>query len=137
VKSIIQFALTFEGVSLGPIFGVFILGFFVSFSNGKGAWIGMMTSFSILIWIYTGSALHEKSPKILPLSTDFCSDLLIGNDTIGPTLAINDSSITFLLERYDSKESEEFRRVQIILTVQIFLLLDLLKEKVPSIMKDV
>ncbi|KAB7495314.1 hypothetical protein Anas_11618, partial [Armadillidium nasatum] len=109
VKSIIQFSLTLGGISLGPIVGVYLLGFFVSFGNGKGAWIGMLTSYLILIWMYTGSALHEKSPKILPLSTDFCSDLLIGNDTIGQTLAINDSSNTFLLERYDSKESEEFR----------------------------
>lgn len=61
--------------------------------------------------MYTGSVLHEKSPKILPLSSDFCSDLLIGNDTTGQTLTINDSSKTFLLGRYDSKDSEEFRFV--------------------------
>ncbi|KAB7497749.1 Sodium-coupled monocarboxylate transporter 1 [Armadillidium nasatum] len=35
VKSIIQFVLTFEGITLGPILGVYLLGFFVSYSNGK------------------------------------------------------------------------------------------------------
>ncbi|RXG51826.1 hypothetical protein Avbf_07113 [Armadillidium vulgare] len=81
--------------------------FIIEYSKAKTLYIRLFKL--ILIWMYTGSVLHEKSPKILPLSSDFCSDLLIGNDTTGQTLTINDSSKTFLLERYDSKDSEEFR----------------------------
>ncbi|KAB7494701.1 hypothetical protein Anas_13514, partial [Armadillidium nasatum] len=90
-RSIIQLTLALAGVSFGPVFGVQLLGIFVPFGNVKGAWIGLITSFSTLLWIYTGSLQYGKSPQVLPLSADFCSNLLTGNDTIGQNFVHNRS----------------------------------------------
>ncbi|KAB7501950.1 Sodium-coupled monocarboxylate transporter 1, partial [Armadillidium nasatum] len=90
-RSIIQLTLALAGISFGPVFGVQLLGIFVPFGNVKGAWIGLITSFSTLLWIYTGSLLYGKSPNVLPLSADFCSNSLTGNDTIGQNFTLNRS----------------------------------------------
>ncbi|KAB7498865.1 hypothetical protein Anas_05553, partial [Armadillidium nasatum] len=56
----------------GPIFGVFLIGFFCPRINAKGVWTGFITSTVLMLWISLGSLLYKKPLKFLSFSSDEC-----------------------------------------------------------------
>ncbi|RXG73388.1 hypothetical protein Avbf_00327, partial [Armadillidium vulgare] len=56
----------------GPIFGVFLIGFFCPRCNIEGVWTGFITSIVLILWISLGSFLYKKPLKFLSFSSDEC-----------------------------------------------------------------
>ncbi|KAL7631111.1 UNVERIFIED_CONTAM: hypothetical protein RMT77_018588 [Armadillidium vulgare] len=56
----------------GPIFGVFLIGYFCPRCNIKGVWTGFITSTVLMLWISLGSFLYKKPLKFLSFSSDEC-----------------------------------------------------------------
>lgn len=80
-SKIVQVPLTINGVILAPMFAVFVTGFFLKFCEKWGALFGLLTGFSITMWVAVGSIMYTSAPPPLPLGT------CIGNRTIVPTAA--------------------------------------------------
>ncbi|RXG56079.1 Sodium-coupled monocarboxylate transporter 2 [Armadillidium vulgare] len=90
--SIIHLAFTAFGISMGLIFGVFILGICFPISNIKGAVGGMLVSFVLLFWIFIGSLIYGEPPKRLPLSTEFCQNTSFTNESLNqPDVSFNNT----------------------------------------------
>ncbi|RXG58581.1 Sodium-coupled monocarboxylate transporter 2 [Armadillidium vulgare] len=71
-KSLIELTFVIISTFNGPIFGVFLIGFFCPRCNVKGVWTGFITSTVLILWISLGSFLYKKPQKFLPFSSDEC-----------------------------------------------------------------
>lgn len=57
LPGVLQAALTLIGIVNGPIFGVFTLGMFIPFASNRGALVGLILGFVIMMWIGYGQLL--------------------------------------------------------------------------------
>ncbi|KAI4497491.1 hypothetical protein M0802_007502 [Mischocyttarus mexicanus] len=104
--SVLQVALSFNGMVGGVTLGLFSLGMFVPWANAKGAMLGAITSLLIVLWIGLGTQLAIFNGHInlenKPLSTKGC---LCFNDTAEPTIALT----SFTEENNDYEISSIYR----------------------------
>ncbi|XP_059509593.1 sodium-coupled monocarboxylate transporter 2-like isoform X2 [Stegostoma tigrinum] len=101
-RNIIQATLTFEGIILGPILGVFTLGALFPKSNSKGACVGWFVGVALSTWIGIGGFIYPPSSEfkeLLETSTAGCLEI---NATV-PT-AVN---VTSLLTTITSTKQEK------------------------------
>ncbi|XP_067859973.1 sodium-coupled monocarboxylate transporter 1-like isoform X2 [Heptranchias perlo] len=74
-ENVMQLARSVDGLILGPILGVFTLGALFPKSNGKGAFVGMLVSFSFSVFLGIGSQMYPPAAKFtrkLKTSTAGC-----------------------------------------------------------------
>ncbi|XP_040200253.1 sodium-coupled monocarboxylate transporter 1-like isoform X2 [Rana temporaria] len=77
--SVIQAALSIFAMIGGPLLGLFCLGMFFPFTNSLGAVVGLLSGFSVSLWIGIGSHIYPPLPersRPLPLSTEGCAFIL-------------------------------------------------------------
>ncbi|RXG57068.1 hypothetical protein Avbf_16037, partial [Armadillidium vulgare] len=67
-------SVTVSGSLNGPIFGVFLIGFFLPNCNLKGVWTGFIGS-SVFSYVTIGSMLYKNPTKLLSFSAAECLDL--------------------------------------------------------------
>ncbi|XP_060101237.1 sodium-coupled monocarboxylate transporter 1 [Heteronotia binoei] len=75
---LLQAALSIFGIVGGPLLGIFSLGIFFPFGNAKGAFAGLISGFSVGLWLGIGSHFYRPPPhRTLPLalSTAGCAQL--------------------------------------------------------------
>ncbi|NXY60533.1 SC5A8 protein, partial [Callaeas wilsoni] len=73
---LLQAALSIFGMVGGPLLGLFSLGILCSFANGIGAFVGLVSGFTISLWVGIGSQIYPPLPertKPLYLSTAGCN----------------------------------------------------------------
>ncbi|RXG57069.1 Sodium/iodide cotransporter [Armadillidium vulgare] len=68
-------SVTVSGSLNGPIFGVFLIGFFLPNCNLKGVWTGFIGSSVFMLWLTIGSMLYKNPTKLLSFSAAECLDL--------------------------------------------------------------
>ncbi|XP_072339869.1 sodium-coupled monocarboxylate transporter 1-like isoform X3 [Scyliorhinus torazame] len=76
-RGVIQATLTFEGLILGPILGVFTLAALFPKSNGKGACVGWFVGVAFSMWIGIGGLIYPPSrefSELLETSTAGCPE---------------------------------------------------------------
>lgn len=74
--ALLQAALSIFGMVGGPLLGLFSLGILCSFANGIGAFVGLVSGFTISLWVGIGSQIYPPLPertKPLYLSTAGCN----------------------------------------------------------------
>ncbi|NXD90745.1 SC5A8 protein, partial [Chaetorhynchus papuensis] len=74
--ALLQAALSIFGMVGGPLLGLFALGILCSFANGTGAFVGLVSGFTISLWVGIGSQIYPPLPertKPLYLSTAGCN----------------------------------------------------------------
>ncbi|NXD49703.1 SC5A8 protein, partial [Corvus moneduloides] len=74
--ALLQAALSIFGMVGGPLLGLFALGILCSFANGIGAFVGLVSGFTISLWVGIGSQIYPPLPertKPLYLSTAGCN----------------------------------------------------------------
>ncbi|NWV77135.1 SC5A8 protein, partial [Dasyornis broadbenti] len=74
--ALLQVALSIFGMVGGPLLGLFALGILCSFANGIGAFVGLVSGFTISLWVGIGSQIYPPLPertKPLYLSTAGCN----------------------------------------------------------------
>ncbi|XP_037079489.1 sodium-coupled monocarboxylate transporter 1-like [Pollicipes pollicipes] len=69
---VLQAAATVTGAVSGPVFGVFTLGIFIPFANGKGAVAGLVTALAMGAWVVVGAYGSGEQPEPLPTSIAGC-----------------------------------------------------------------
>ena len=77
--TVLQLSLSIFGILGGPLLGVISLGIFCKFANSFGAFIGLLFSTAINIWIGFGAVLYNQSPTPKPVSTNGCENVRIIN----------------------------------------------------------
>ncbi|XP_068986250.1 sodium-coupled monocarboxylate transporter 1-like [Bombus flavifrons] len=74
--SVLQVALSFNGMVGGITLGLFSLGMFIPWANAKGAIVGAITSMVIVLWIGLGAQIALLNDQIhldnKPVSVDAC-----------------------------------------------------------------
>ncbi|KAF0307766.1 Sodium-coupled monocarboxylate transporter 1 [Amphibalanus amphitrite] len=70
---VLQASLAINGALSGPVLGVFSLGLFIPFANGKGAVVGMLSASALSMWAVFGAYGSGKRPAPLPTSTAGCN----------------------------------------------------------------
>ncbi|KAF7405538.1 sodium-coupled monocarboxylate transporter 1-like [Vespula maculifrons] len=89
--SVLQVALSFNGMVGGVTLGLFSLGMFVPWANAKGAMSGALAGLTIVLWIGLGAQIAIINGQIRLesklVSTEGCTCL---NDTIPTTIASTD-----------------------------------------------
>lgn len=89
IESIVDSVITWSGILLGPVLGVFALGMFSRGSNSAGALIGMMVSTTVGVWLKIGSTNYPRSPSVSPpLLTDRCTNFTVEDDTSGMSVTV-------------------------------------------------
>ncbi|NXA59818.1 SC5A8 protein, partial [Mohoua ochrocephala] len=74
--ALLQAALSIFGMVGGPLLGLFALGILCSFANGIGAFVGLVSGFTISLWVGIGAQIYPPLPertKPLYLSTAGCN----------------------------------------------------------------
>ncbi|NWR92950.1 SC5A8 protein, partial [Furnarius figulus] len=74
--ALLQAALSIFGMVGGPLLGLFALGILCSFANGIGAFVGLISGFTVSLWVGIGSQIYPPLPertKPLYLSTAGCN----------------------------------------------------------------
>ncbi|XP_043503633.1 sodium-coupled monocarboxylate transporter 1-like [Polistes fuscatus] len=99
--SVLQVALSFNGMVGGVTLGLFSLGMFVPWANAKGAMLGSITSLLIILWIGLGAQVAIINGHInlenKPLSIKDC--LCLNDTKAEPTIAA--TSLTEENEYYE------------------------------------
>ncbi|KAL7636004.1 UNVERIFIED_CONTAM: hypothetical protein RMT77_013822 [Armadillidium vulgare] len=72
---VVEVSFVVMGSFNGPIFGVFLVGFFLPRCNSKGIWTGFITSSALTTWLALGGVFYRKRTKMLPFSVDECNPL--------------------------------------------------------------
>ncbi|XP_044018363.1 sodium-coupled monocarboxylate transporter 1-like [Aphidius gifuensis] len=93
--SVMQVALSFNGMVGGVTLGMFTLGMFIPWANGKGAIIGSITALIIVLWIGIGAQVENFYDEInldsKITSIDHCPCI---NETTAILLSINTQETT-------------------------------------------
>jgi len=84
---VLQASLAINGALSGPVLGIFVMGIFLPFTNGKGCVIGLLAASSISLWAVFGAYALEKHPVPLPTSVAGCGANL--TSLVSTTLAPN------------------------------------------------
>jgi Na+/proline symporter len=92
--AVLQLALSIFGLLGGPILGVISLGMFIPFANWLGAFVGLIVSTAVNIWIGLGGILYVKS-KTKPFSLDGCTNI---NNITTTTITSLLSNVTVVSE---------------------------------------
>lgn len=75
MTGIIEISIIMISATCGPLLGVFILAIFFPIVNWKGAAIGMITGFTVVMWICIGASTLPETPAVLlPTSTSGCTN---------------------------------------------------------------
>ncbi|XP_017881893.1 sodium-coupled monocarboxylate transporter 1 [Ceratina calcarata] len=95
--SVLQVALSFNGMVGGITLGLFSLGMFIPWANAKGAITGAVTSLVIILWIGLGAQIAALNGQIhldgKPVSVDACPCLV--NATVSTSSTDNvDSDVS-------------------------------------------
>ena len=77
--TVLQISLSIFGILGGPLLGVISLGMFCKFANSTGAFISLVLSTAVNLWIGIGSVLYGKRPIPKPVSTQGCSIIIQEN----------------------------------------------------------
>ncbi|CAF0982331.1 unnamed protein product [Brachionus calyciflorus] len=98
--TVLQISLSIFGLLGGPLLGVISLGMFCKFANSIGAFVGLVLSTAINLWIGIGAVLHGKPPIPKPVSTEECDLTRVifktySNSTLIPS-SQNNFNITYL-----------------------------------------
>lgn len=105
LPTILDAALTINGIIAGPLFGLFTLGIFVPFASRRGALTGLMTSLVFMLWLGYGQLWAQnvrtygstidfmQSPK-RPLSKDQCPASWLPEVTTTTTTSSTSSTTT-------------------------------------------
>ncbi|XP_068133074.1 sodium-coupled monocarboxylate transporter 1-like isoform X2 [Hyperolius riggenbachi] len=103
--SVIQAALSIFAIVGGPLLGLFSLGMFFPYSNSLGAVVGLLSGFSVSLWVGIGAQIYPPLPersRPLSLSTQGCHLVIPeGPDWNGTTalpVTMLSNSTTFLPE---------------------------------------
>ncbi|KAL7636005.1 UNVERIFIED_CONTAM: hypothetical protein RMT77_013823 [Armadillidium vulgare] len=72
---VIEVSFVIMGSFNGPIFGVFLVGFFLPRCNSKGIWTGIITSSALTTWLGIGGLFYRKPTEMLLFSADKCYPL--------------------------------------------------------------
>lgn len=93
--SVLQVALSFNGMVGGVTLGMFSLGMFFPWANTKGVIVGSVTSLALVLWIGLGTQITSSLGYLVPvkkeISIDGCSCL---NNTITPPIPdLNDDEV--------------------------------------------
>ncbi|NXR14498.1 SC5A8 protein, partial [Semnornis frantzii] len=89
--ALLQAALSIFGMVGGPLLGLFALGILCSFANGIGAFVGLISGFTISLWVGIGAQIYPPLPERtnpLYLSVEGCN-ISTGN------LTATESPLTF------------------------------------------
>ncbi|CAL4122375.1 unnamed protein product [Meganyctiphanes norvegica] len=92
---LVQAATTVNGVTAGPMLGLFLMASLVPWVNRAGAWAGITISWSLNAWLSLGGLFYGSKPDLLPLSTEGClfPEIENLNQTITEFLPVS-SSVT-------------------------------------------
>ncbi|XP_018412135.1 PREDICTED: sodium-coupled monocarboxylate transporter 1-like [Nanorana parkeri] len=77
--SVIQAALSIFAMIGGPLLGLFSLGMFFPYCNPLGAVVGLVSGFSVALWVGIGAHIYPPLPensRPLPLSTEGCDFIM-------------------------------------------------------------
>ncbi|XP_063303244.1 sodium-coupled monocarboxylate transporter 1 [Pelobates fuscus] len=86
---LLQAALSIFGMVGGPLLGLFTLGILFPFANSTGAIVGLLSGFTISLWVGIGSQIYPPLPiRTLPkpFSIDGCNFTISNFTTIMPSL---------------------------------------------------
>ncbi|CAL4131798.1 unnamed protein product, partial [Meganyctiphanes norvegica] len=75
LEGLMQAATTVNGVTAGPILGLFLMAILMPWTNRIGAWTGLIISWVLMAWVAVGSFIHGDKPVLLPMSTEGCVGL--------------------------------------------------------------
>lgn len=85
--SVLQVALSFNGMVGGVVLGLFTLGMFFPWANAKGAVVGSVTALALVLWIGLGAQVAIANNA---LDNDFAPTSIAGcpcmNATTGPVV---------------------------------------------------
>lgn len=74
--SVMQVALTFNGMVGGVTLGLFSLGMFFPWANSKGAFVGGLSALVFVMWMGLGNQIAQATGQLeydlKPISVDFC-----------------------------------------------------------------
>lgn len=84
--SVMQVALTFNGMVGGVTLGLFSLGMFFPWANSKGAIVGGLSALGLVLWMGLGNQIAQASGQLFyelkETSVDFCPCLNTTNTEI-------------------------------------------------------
>ncbi|GCC35706.1 hypothetical protein chiPu_0014194 [Chiloscyllium punctatum] len=102
-RNIIQATLTFEGMILGPILGVFTLAALFPKSNGKGACVGWFVGVALSTWIGIGGLIYPPSnefKELLETSTAGCMEI---NTTTSTPVNVTSPLTTIIFTKQEER----------------------------------
>ncbi|XP_072415007.1 sodium-coupled monocarboxylate transporter 1-like isoform X1 [Chiloscyllium punctatum] len=102
-RNIIQATLTFEGMILGPILGVFTLAALFPKSNGKGACVGWFVGVVLSTWIGIGGLIYPPSnefKELLETSTAGCMEI---NTTTSTPVNVTSPLTTIIFTKQEER----------------------------------
>ncbi|CAL4070302.1 unnamed protein product, partial [Meganyctiphanes norvegica] len=90
---ILQAFNTLNGVTAGPMVGLFLMAVLLPWVNHYGAAAGLISSWVLMAWVALGSFFYSPSPELLSMSTDGCPH---NNTTLGiaTPVVVTDQIIT-------------------------------------------
>ncbi|NWH17452.1 SC5A8 protein, partial [Grus americana] len=131
--ALLQAALSIFGMVGGPLLGLFALGILFSFTNGIGAFVGLVSGFVISLWVGIGAQIYPPLPertKPLHLSTAGCN-ITSGNltSTANPLTTVFNTPIAerpALADNWYSLSYLYFSTLGTLITIAVGIIISLL-----------